>query len=258
MDSQKTVFITGAGSGIGVAVAHLFANRGWVVGLYDRNLDSVRNLAEKLNGSNVFGYVDVTRQDSVEKAIQQFADVNGGRLDVMVNNAGLFQDKRFVDADSDYLELMMRVNMDGVVNCARAAYPLLKNTPDSHLVNMGSASAIYGVPNSAVYSATKFFVRGLTEALRIEWDEDDITVNTVMPSYVATPMTEGIDLSHDQGGKLLSADEIAAAVWEAATSDGMYWVMPGTVRFQWALIRKIPLKWVPALSRRIFLKGVQN
>ena len=258
MHETKTIFITGAGSGIGAAVARLFASRGWLVGLYDLNTESVGRLANELGDSACAGHVDVTDRQSVDRALAEFAQTTGGRLDVMLNNAGLFQDERFVEADPDYLQRMMRVNMDGVVNGAQAAYPYLKATPDSHLVNMGSAASIYGVPNEAVYSATKFFVRGLTEALRIEWAEDDITVNVVMPSYVATPMTDGVRLSHEHSGKMLTADEIAAATWEAATTRGMYWVLPKAARLQWTLARKLPLKWVPEFSRRIFLKGLKK
>ena len=258
MSEQKTIFITGAGSGIGAAIARLFASRGWLVGLYDLNTESVNRLAGELVANACAGHVDVTDRQSVDRALAEFAQTTGGRLDVMLNNAGLFQDERFVEADPDYLQRMMRVNMDGVVNGAQAAYPYLKTTPDSHLVNMGSAASIYGVPNEAVYSATKFFVRGLTEALRIEWAEDEITVNVVMPSYVATPMTDGVRLSHEHSGKMLTANEIAEATWEAATTSGMYWVLPKTARLQWTLARKLPLKWVPEFSRKIFLKGLKK
>jgi len=258
MNEARTIFITGAGSGIGAAVARLFASRGWFVGLYDLDLESVKRLAMDLGDNACADHIDVADRSSVDEAMASFSQLTGGRLDVMLNNAGLFRDERFVEADHDYLERMMRVNMNGVVNGARAAWPLLKATPDSRLINMGSAASIYGVPNEAVYSATKFFVRGLTEALRVEWEEDDITVNVVMPSYVATPMTSGVRLSHDHGGKLLTADQIAAATWKAATTRGMYWVLPGLARLQWALARKLPLKWVPGFSRMIFMKGLRK
>ena len=258
MENHKTIFITGAGSGIGAAAARLFHSRGWFVGLYDLNLDSVRKLAQELNGSSRAGHVDVTDRHSVQGAIDDFTAACKGRLDVVLNNAGLFQDKPFMSADADYLELMMRVNMEGIVHVARAAHPWLKQTPDSHLVNMGSASSIYGVPNSAIYSATKFFVRGLTEALRIEWEQDDITVNVVMPSYVATPMTDGIQLSHDHSGQLLTAGQVAEAVWQAANSPGMYWVLPRMSRIQWWLVRKLPLAWVPGFARKVFARGLNE
>ncbi len=251
--SMKTVLITGAGSGIGATTARRFHKEGWFVGLYDLDLPSVEKLATELGDNTCVGQMDVTDRGAVEKGFAEFAEATGGRLDAMINNAGLFQDKPFAEADPEFIDLMMRVNIDGVVNCARAAYPLLKQTPDSHLVNVGSASSIYGVPHNAIYSSTKFFVRGFTEALRIEWDRDDIMVNVIMPSYVATPMTDNSELSHDVSGKskLLSAEQIAQAIWEAANSDGMYWIMPATARFQQFLMRVVPVAWLPALAKKL-------
>jgi NADP-dependent 3-hydroxy acid dehydrogenase YdfG len=254
MMTCKTIFITGAGSGIGAATARYFSDRGWFVGLYDLNLESVETLSSALGGNNCFAQLDVTVTDSVAAAFAHFAENTGGRLDVMFNNAGLFLDKPFVEADSGFLRLMMRVNMEGVVNCARAAYPFLKATPDSHLVNMGSGCSTYGVPNNAVYSSTKSFVQGLTEALRVEWETDDIIVNVVMPLYVATPMTEGVDLSHDRDSKMLTAQDIAAAVYEAGTTRGMYWLMPFKARLLFTLTRKMPSRWLTKFAKN-YLSG---
>lgn len=249
MSQAKSIFITGAGSGIGANTARLFAAKGWFVGLYDLNPESVAKLSDELGANCCHGFIDVTDRLAVDTAFEQFSAVTDGRLNVMLNNAGLFQDKPFIEADPEFLDLMMRVNIDGVVNCARAAYALLKNTPDSHLVNMCSASAIYGVPNNAIYSSSKFFVRGFTEALRIEWDKDDITVNMVMPSYIATPMTEGVNLSHPSDD-MLTVDEVTQAIWEAATTRGMYWIMPRSARVLNFVLRKIPLKYAPGLVLR--------
>jgi NADP-dependent 3-hydroxy acid dehydrogenase YdfG len=251
MHSLKTVFITGAGSGIGATAARMYAKNGWFVGLYDLNVESVEALSTELGENSCFGFVNVTDRDAVDAAFSEFSEKTGGRLDVMLNNAGLFQDKPFVEADEKFIDLMMHVNMDGLVNCSRAAYPLLKQTPDSHLVNMGSASSIYGVPHNGIYSATKFFVHGLTEALRIEWEVDDITVNVVMPSYVATPMTQGVKLSHDKSGKLLTADQIAEAIWQASTTKGMYWILPFASRVQQFIVKLTPLALLPGLSKKL-------
>lgn len=254
MKNCKTVFITGAGSGIGAASARYFSDRGWFVGLYDLNLDSVEALSSALGENSCFAPLDVTVPGSVAAAFDHFSENTGGRLDVMVNNAGLFQDKPFVEAKPEFLRLMMRVNMEGVVNCALAAYPLLKATADSHLVNIGSGSSIYGTPNNAVYSSTKSFVQGLTEALRVEWHAHDITVNVVMPLYVATPMTEGVSLTHIGESKMLSAEDIAATVYKAATTSGMYWLMPAKARFFFTMIRKMPSGWLSSFARN-YLSG---
>ena len=254
MMHSKTIFITGAGSGIGAATARYFSDRGWFVGLYDLNLESVEALSSTLGGNNCFAQLDVTAPDSVAAAFAHFAEHTDGRLDVMLNNAGLFQDKPFAESDPEFLRLMMRVNMEGVVNCAQAAYPFLKATPDSHLVNMGSGSSIYGIPNNAVYSSSKSFVQGLTEALRVEWGKDDITVNVVMPLYVATPMAVGVDLSHSKGSKMLAAEDVAAAVYEAGTTKGMYWLMPFKARLMFTFIRKMPSIWLSTFAKN-YLAG---
>jgi NADP-dependent 3-hydroxy acid dehydrogenase YdfG len=251
MNTKKTIFITGAGSGIGAAAARYFSGQGWFVGLYDLNQKSVEIVAKELGEDCCHGFIDVVDRTVVNKAFEHFSSTTAGRLDVMLNNAGLFQDKPFNEADPDYLDLMMRVNIDGVVNCSRAAHPLLKATADSHLVNLSSASALYGVPNSAVYSASKFFVRGLSEALRIEWEKDNITVNMVMPSYVATPMCDGVELSHDSS-EILTVDEVVVAIWEAATGKGMYWILPRSARIGNFFLRKLPLNLVPRFTSRKF------
>lgn len=253
--NPKAALITGAGSGIGAAAARLFHDRGWYVGLYDLNADSVATLAGELGDRCCHGFMDVTDSESVAAAIGQFSEHRDGRLDVLINNAGLFQDKLFVQADEVFLREMMHVNMDGVINCARAAYPLLKATPNAHMVNIGSSSSIYGVPFCAVYSATKFFVRGFTEAMRLEWEQDDITVNVVMPSYVSTPMTVDVQLSHINGASMLSVEQIALAVWKAATTRGMYWIMPRSNRLIYTVMRKMPLQWVPRFAKTLFKAG---
>ena len=247
----RTVFITGAGSGIGATAARRFHAEGWFVGLYDLNAASVAELAAELGDNCCHGELDVCNRNAADAAVADFVAHTSGRFDALINNAGIFRDEAIVETDPAYLKLMMDVNMGGVVNCLLAAYPYLKATPDSHLVNIASTAAIYGAAHEAVYCATKFFVRGLTEALRTEWANDDIIVNTVMPSYVATPMTDGVYLSHKTEEKMLTADEVCDAIYEAATTRGMYWILPRSGRFLSFLVRKMPLRWMPAIAAKL-------
>ena len=88
----------------------------------------------------------------------------------------------------------VEVNVTGVLNGCHTAYPYLRATPGAQVVNLCSASAIYGQPELATYSATKFAVRGLTEALDLEWEDDDITVTAIWPLFVNTAMVDGMDV----------------------------------------------------------------
>lgn len=254
---EKTILITGAGSGIGAAVARLFAERRWIVGLYDLNPDSVAEIASELGSNCCHGVMDVTDRDSVRAGIDHFAKRTNGRLDVLLNNAGIFEDRAFIEADPAFLDKMVDVNAKGVVNCAYEAFAMLKGTSGSQMINLGSASSIYGVPMEAVYSSTKFFVRGLSEALRVEWQPFGIGVKLVMPSYVRTPLIADQDISwaDKENDKLLDAEDVAETVWKAAHRDRLYWIIPFEARLMMSLVRAVPLQWVSKIAAKLLATG---
>lgn len=220
--TKKSVLITGAATGIGRSTALRFAAEGWFVGLYDVNALGLKQLAAELGASRAtHGVLDVGDAAAFEQAAQSFFTAAGGRLDVLINNAGILSCGRFEELPASRHEALLRVNALGVVNGCRAAHPYLKQTPGARVVNLSSASAIYGSPDFATYSATKFFVRGLTEALNLEWRGQGIGVCDVMPLFVDTPMLTAVNYrppSVDKLGVRLSAEDIAKAVYRAATS----------------------------------------
>jgi short-subunit dehydrogenase len=136
------------------------------------------------------------------------------RLDLLVNNAGLLAAGPFVDTDLDRHRALVDVNVLGTINGAHTAFPYLKNADRPVLLNLGSASAIYGQPDLATYSATKFAVRGLTEALELEWAEHGIAVLDLWPLFVNTGMVRGVSIGAIQsfGVRLNETDVAAAAV----------------------------------------------
>lgn len=253
---QKTIFITGAGSGIGAATARTFVQAGWIVGVYDINQASVEALARELGASVYFGAIDVADRTSVDAALTDFTGKTDGRLDVMCNNAGVFDDCEFDKADAQVLRRIIRIiriNAEGVVNCSQAAFPWLRDTRGARLVNLGSAASIYGVPNEATYSASKFFVRGLSEALQLEWAQHDIAVSLIMPSYVATPMADNADISWIRHSDIkLTAEDIAQTVLEAVDSKKFYWIMPRDAKVQSLLVRFLPSALLTRFSKAIF------
>jgi NAD(P)-dependent dehydrogenase (short-subunit alcohol dehydrogenase family) len=216
MPNDRAVFITGAAAGIGRATALTFARNGYTVGGYDIDEVGLRSLAAEvgaLGGRAVTGHLDVTDPDEMALRLGEFAEVAGGRLNVMINNAGIMRTGRFEDIDLSAQLKQIDVNAKGVVNGLHAAFPYLRATPNSVVVNLASASAIYGQPELATYSATKFFVRGITEALDLEWGRYGIRVIAMWPLYVQTAMTENVKTGTTESlGIRLTAQDVADAI----------------------------------------------
>jgi NADP-dependent 3-hydroxy acid dehydrogenase YdfG len=169
---------------------------------------------------------DVRDRGSIETALLDFATRNGGRLDALFANAGVLfmgPDETIAPAQKD---LLVDVNVKGVVHTIDAGFPFLKQTPGAHLVAMASTSAEYGSPEHAVYSATKFFVRGLTEALNIEYRAHDIQVSAIYVAYVQTGMVFDAKVkpaSIERIGVRIPPQRVAETVWKAVHGDRVHW-----------------------------------
>jgi len=214
--AQKSVFVTGAAAGIGRATALTFARKGFTVGGFDIDEVGLKSLAdeiEQLGTTAIVGHLDVTDPDEMAQRVSEFASAAGGRLDVMINNAGILRAGRFEELDIGGHLKEIDINTKGVVNGLYAAFPYLRSTPNALVVNLASASAIYGQAELANYSATKFFVRGITEALDLEWERYGIRVIAMWPLYVQTAMTDNIKTgTTDSLGIRLTAQDIADAI----------------------------------------------
>lgn len=213
---MPSIFISGAAAGIGRATALRFAGEGWTVGAYDVDENGLASLSDEHAGITV-GALDVRSPESWQEALAAFTGQTGGQLDVLLNNAGVLEHGAFQDIAIERHQRQVDVNAAGVVNGAHAGFEYLKATTGARLVNMASASAIYGAPGLATYGATKFFVRGLTEALDIEWAEHDIRVMAIWPLFVQTGM---VDAQAGSGplerlGVHATPDDIAEAIWKA-------------------------------------------
>lgn len=224
--TSKSIIITGAGSGIGAATARLFAENGWRVGLVDRQDRETRALAAQIGGEAQSFCIDVCDQGQIAAALKRFCAASSGRLDALFNSAGIVDMRRFDQTPLDRLHSIIDVNFKGVVNLIHAALPYLKATGASHVITMGSASGIYGAPDLAVYSATKFAVRGLTEALNIELEADGIWVSDILVSYVSSPMI--VSASHTAKsvqilGVHVTPEMVAQTVVQAVDGRRVHW-----------------------------------
>lgn len=224
---RKAILITGAGSGIGRETAALFASKGWLVGAADVNEQSVRGLAAECPANSIVPiHADVSTRAGARAMVDAFLAQTGGRLDTLFNCAGTLRMGPHENIGAAGVDLMLSVNVNGVVYCIDAAFEALKATPGAHIISMSSTSAEYGAPDLAVYSASKFFVRGLTEALNIEFARHDINVSAILVAYVQTPMVLKAEVkakSIDVLGVKITPKQVAATVWKAAHGRRVLW-----------------------------------
>lgn len=190
-ETQKSIFVTGAASGIGRATAQLFAEKGWFVGLFDIDAEGLEETAALLpEGQRISMLLDVRDRAAWARAIDAFSQVTGRRLDVLFNNAGVGLGGLLEDMRDEDIDLVLDVNLKGVINGVRAALPLLRETPGARIVNTASVAGFIATPKISIYSATKFAVCGLTEALDAEFATYGIRVTSLMPWFVDTPILD--------------------------------------------------------------------
>ena len=228
--ARKAIFITGAASGIGRATARLFAAEGWFVGCFDRNGSALEALrAEIGEACGLFQPLDVTDHAAFKLALDAFGAASGGRMDVLHNNAGIIAEGAFGDMPWDTVMGIVNVNLVAVMFGIHAALPLLKATPGSLCFTTCSASAIFGSGGIAAYSATKYAVRGLTEALSVELHGKGVRAADVLPGLIDTGMMSPERkpfLPKEGPFRVVDPSEVAKAVWQAYHGDKVHWYVP--------------------------------
>ena len=219
--SSPTVFISGAAAGIGRATAVLFAQRGYRVGAYDVDLAGLACLRDEISirgGDIAIGQLDVSSAEDWTQQLEAFTGPSR-RLDVLVNNAGVLSHGKFEEIGLQTQRRIVDVNVFGTMAGLHTAFPYLRDTRGAQVVNLCSASAIYGQPELATYSASKFAVRGLTEALELEWRRYGIRVIAMWPLFVQTPMVDGVQTNATRRlGVHLSAEDVAKSIYAATHS----------------------------------------
>lgn len=213
---QHSVFISGAAQGIGAEIARMFYRQGYKVGIYDINDEQARQLADELGENAKAGYLDVSNFRQWQIALQDFSNW-AGELNILINNAGILYSGAFENTPIQSHHRTIDINVKGVFNGCHVALPHLQKASFARVINLSSASAIYGQADLASYSASKFAVRGLTEALDVEWQKYNIRVLDVMPLFVQTNMVKNMDAGSIQNiGVDLTPADVAKQVLHLA------------------------------------------
>ena len=216
---EKVIVITGASSGIGESTARLLASHGAKVVLGARRTDRLAIIAEEISaagGKAQFRALDVTDQNNVQDFID-FAVTHFGRVDVLVNNAGVMPLSKLEALKVNEWNRMIDVNIRGVLHGIAATLPLMQRQRSGQIINIASIGAYAVSPTAAVYCATKYAVRAISEGLRQEVG-GDIRVTVIAPGVTESELAESIS---DEGGRAemeafrkiaIPADAIARAI----------------------------------------------
>lgn len=239
MSSKPVVVISGASSGIGAATARLLgAQRGCRVVLAARREERLRHLVEEIHaagGEALSVPTDVTQLDQIRNLVAVSRE-HFGRIDVLVNNAGFGRLKVLERLQPiDDIQPQVQVNLLGLIYATRLVVPMMKEQRGGQIINISSIAGFVAPPSYSIYSATKYAVRGFTEALRREVTGTGIHVSGIYPGTVDTEFIDHTGSSGYGGYRTpkfltLSADDVAEAIWKLIERPRPTVVMPGIMR----------------------------
>ncbi|MDV9349212.1 3-hydroxybutyrate dehydrogenase [Clostridioides difficile] len=193
MVKDKVVFVTGAASGIGKQIAESFLKNGAKVMFSDINQEALNNTITELQKK---GYdcmsvkCDVTKEEEINHAVDKTVE-KYGRLDILINNAGLQHVSMIEDFPTDKFEFMIKIMLTAPFIATKKAFPIMKKQGFGRIINMASINGVIGFAGKAAYNSAKHGLIGLTKVAALEAADSGITVNALCPGYVDTPLVRG-------------------------------------------------------------------
>jgi 3-oxoacyl-[acyl-carrier protein] reductase len=228
---DNVAIITGAGQGIGQATAVKFAKEGAKVVACDINKASVDNTVRLIteSGGTAIGYIiDVTKKESLARMVAGVM-AKWGRIDTLVNNAGIIDDAQFKKMTDEQFDRVIDVNLKGVYNCTKAVVDIMLAQSSGCILNASSIVGIYGNFGQTNYAATKFGVIGMVKTWARELGRKGIRANAVCPGFIETPILASMPIKIKQMmeervpmGRLGKPEEIAATYAWLASSEASY------------------------------------
>lgn len=208
----KVALVTGAGRGIGRAVAFALANEGVNIGLFARTKADLKEVANELEALGVkvaFAAVDIASKEEVDQAVKKITS-ELGTMDILINNAGIGKFATLLDMEPEEWKRIIDVNLMGAYYVTRAVLPQLIEKNSGDIINISSTNGLNGAATSSAYSASKFGLIGLTESLAQEVRRNNIRVTALTPSTVATELAVSTNLIRENNDeKYMQPEDIA-------------------------------------------------
>ncbi len=191
-ENQKKIWITGASSGIGKALAEKFANENWKVAVSARRENLLNEMAKN---KNIFAFpLDVTEDEKVKNVfsniLKEFKDI-----DICVFSSGAYDPKLEQEINKEQIKKIMNINFFGVVNCIKATEDYFKNKKKGHLSIVSSIAGYRGLPNSSGYGPSKAALTNLTESLYFDFKKYNVRISLISPGFIKTPLTDKNEFS---------------------------------------------------------------
>jgi all-trans-retinol dehydrogenase (NAD+) len=246
------VLVTGAGHGLGLAIAAAFVESGAQVILTDVRSDRIAQAQARVGSGAVKGFVlDVTVPDQVAE-VRARVNAELGPIDILVNNAGVVFGGPFLDVALERHLATVAVNLSGVLAVTHAFLPDLLARPAGHIVNIASAAAVVALPQATSYAASKWAVLGFSESLREELRElghRHVGITAICPGYISTGLFDGAKPARLT--RWLEPGEVAGAVVRAVAADREFVLLPRSVRTMYRLCAGWPRSWYRAICRAL-------
>ncbi|WP_324721718.1 SDR family NAD(P)-dependent oxidoreductase [Salinimicrobium sp. HB62] len=231
MKKQLIAIVTGANAGLGFATAKKFCDNGIITYVNGRNEEKTKQACEEL-GPNARPFIlNLNNLEEIPAAVQKVAK-EAGRIDVLVNNAGINMKKDFLEVTNEEFQNILHTNVLALFAISREVTRVMKENGSGSIINISSMAAQYGIPRVIAYSASKTAIDGMTRAMAVDLAQFGIRVNAVAPGFIKTNMSgKALDgdperkkrvLSRTPMGKLGEPSDVADAVFYFATSESKF------------------------------------
>jgi NAD(P)-dependent dehydrogenase (short-subunit alcohol dehydrogenase family) len=256
---QKRVIITGAGSGLGKALAHEFAKKQWTIVVAEINDERAKETADQINklgGKAITVHCDVTKPTDIEKTVAT-AEKELGGIDIMINNAGVSAGGYMEKISIEDWNWILDINLKSVIYGCRTVIPLFKKQKSGHIVNIASYAGLVCLPEMCSYNVAKAGVIALSDTLRAELAPSGIVVSVVCPSFIQTNLMDQFRSPDERQRKLaqgffnkslMSVESVARSIIRSVSRNRMHILPQIDGKFMWWSKRHFPWLYFPISS----------